>query len=323
VTTAKAISAYGLRGNPFSPAPLDPAIRPEDADLVAPVDGWKKRDELNEFLAKRAAKGAPAVVIAAGGSGTGRSSLANVAVAEWAKLRDPSVKQLVVVRTTASSFDAADVLYNWVLKIRNAALHQKIPLSDGVEKKFTELAQNKPAGLETALALLLQSVVIDLEKVHAALVGVIETVNDKSFFSVALESFEYVDLLMVMTVTRSHGTEETVMSGTNILVEPGVGHVVQLGELTGSDVCELVDWRWKRFSDDIHPFDMKGIKDTFDAPRRSVAGALRLAEDLLTVKATRDTITKFWPVNQSLYLSADEIDGIVEFVDGRLPGEKK
>src|SRR5438309_507375 len=86
----KAITAYRLRANPFVRKPLDPLRHSEDDDLVAPVDGWKRRDKLEVFLERRVADHASAIVVAAGGSGTGRSSLANIAMNDWLKRRSQS-----------------------------------------------------------------------------------------------------------------------------------------------------------------------------------------------------------------------------------------
>jgi hypothetical protein len=313
----EAIQAYRLRGNPFAGEPLNPLHEVGDGHLVAPVDGWKRQGELEAFLTARVANGGPAVVIAAGSSGTGRSSLANVAINHWLKQRGTDANKLIVVPWEVDNFDPTDQMWRWGLKIRSVLLQTNSKLSDATERELAVLRQAKPAALGASLGDVLQLIVRDLAQEGVALVSVIEGVNDKSFFTVARDSLEFVNMLVVMTVNRTRATEETVLSETSILVDPGLGHFVQLRELSGPDVCALVKWRWQRFSDDDLPFDVDGISSTFDEPPRSLSRVLSLVERLLVLK-TNTLPSGSWPSEPGLFLSAKDIDLYVKVVDGSL-----
>src|SRR4051794_25900575 len=100
------VHAYSLRQHPFEQRELNPLANPGDRELVCPVDGWQKVSEVEAFLADRARGRDGAVVVVFGGSGTGRTSLANYLTSVWSDNHELAPDSIILVRRKVRSFNA-------------------------------------------------------------------------------------------------------------------------------------------------------------------------------------------------------------------------
>ena len=105
-----------------------------------------------------------AVVVAAGCSGTGRSSLANVSIHEWTRLRALRPERVVVVPWTVQNFDALDQMWRWSLKIKSCTMKAGLTLQPSTESELASLRSARPAALGAALSDVLQMVEVDLRQ---------------------------------------------------------------------------------------------------------------------------------------------------------------
>ncbi|HKO20193.1 MAG TPA: hypothetical protein VJU82_15050, partial [Acidobacteriaceae bacterium] len=295
---------------------------------VSHVDGWKAVDRVGAFLAERAAARKQALVVIAGGSGTGRTSLANVLIHKWADGR-PAAQgvafdrtQLIVACGRMSDYADADQLWQWVLGLWPQILTAGFAPGEQTERAFDTLRDSKPEALARALQNTLIKLVNDLSSRNWALAGILEDIKKQELLRLASTSFEYVDSLLVMTVEDTAGNFDAVLNRVETALDPDASRLVRLSELDGSEARDVVVSRWLRSAEDPSsplPFDESSVQAGFDGRRRPIARVLKLMETLLAMKVSYGNgKPERWPAAGHLAFTEEEVAHKIAYLDSEL-----
>ncbi|HEY3472069.1 MAG TPA: hypothetical protein VGL47_43525 [Amycolatopsis sp.] len=323
----EAMAAYGLAGHPYARRALNPFTQAQDKDLTCLVDGWRTAAEVGTFLAGRAAAKKPALVVIAGGSGTGRTSLAHYLIHKWASGRETaagvnfSPGNLAIACGRITGYAEDEQFWKWVLELRPQIEDAGCALNEVAEEAFDALEAQMPVAMEAALRKTLRKVVNDLYGKQWALAGIIEDVKTRKFVAMATASFKFVDSLLVMTVDDTTGNFDSVLSNVESALDSEASRLVKLGELDGSEAWEVILTRWTKHTSDPAaplPFTEESIEKGFNGRRRPVARILKLMERLLTLKARNGGDSDRWPHAQHLKFADDEIAKTVTILDSWL-----
>jgi hypothetical protein len=311
------VETYGLNDFPFTVRELNPLANVADLKEICWIDGWRDAQSLDEFLAARAQAKGPALVVVAGGSGTGRGSLANWVLHTWARHQGISPAELIVGRRRATNLHADEQLWNWSLNLEPELRGANVQLSGATESTFTAIMGNRPAALAASVRRLLALLTGDLAKTGHALAGVVERIEAPDFLSLGAECISGVNTLLVLTVVATHTTEAEVLNNERRLLDPDVARLVRLRELSGKEATTVVQERWKRYASGAAnpiPFTDRALEEAFDQPRRSVRDVFHLMRGLLVSKAAG--ATERWPEAQNLAFSEQELQHRIPYVDG-------
>ena len=156
------VQTYGLNDFPFTVRDLNPLENDADLSEICWIDGWRDAQTLDAFLAARSQAKQPALVVVAGGSGTGRTSLVNWLLHTWARHQGVQPAQLVVGRRRATDLHADDQLWKWSLDLDPALRRVNVQLSGATEAMFTTLMGSRPAALAASIRKLLALLAGDL-----------------------------------------------------------------------------------------------------------------------------------------------------------------
>lgn len=286
----KAMTAYGLRDFPYLRRELNPVRDGHDLDLWCPVDGWRLAESLGDFVASRGAAKKPALVVIAGGSGTGRTSLANYVIHRWATARqeapdftfDP--EKLIVERSRMTHYDAAKHLWTWALEVHLAVQNAGYESTESIERAFTALAEKQPEAIEASLGLALGKLTGALSAGGWSLASVIEDVREQALLTLAEKSLHFVDSLLVTTVEATAGNFDAVLADVESALDQEISRLVTLGELNGSEARQVVFKRWQICTENDPPFKEQDVENAFVNRPRPIARILKLMELLLVVK---------------------------------------
>lgn len=314
-----AIAAYELRGFPYARRELDPRKDCNDLDLWCPVDGWQTAEDIGDFVAKQAAARQPALVVVQGGSGTGRTSLANYLIHRWATGRasapgigfDPA--KLIVANGRMEDYAAEEALWDWVLGLYPQAVDKNYEPSAATEEAFNTLVDKKPAAIAAALQTFLRKLTGDLASKGWALAGILEDVKKQELLALANRSLKYVDSLLITTVEDTVGNLDAVIKNLGSALDSNASRVVRLGELDGPEARQVIVRRWETYASGELPFDQQAVEDAFALKRRPVARVLVLMELLLTGKVNVDQPVR-WP-DARLRFSNDEVIARIPYLD--------
>lgn len=301
-TMERAVKAYSLNGFPFALRELNPLENREDVQLVSWVDGWKSARQLEADVAERAQRSQPLLLVIAGGSGTGRSSLVNYFVHLWLENRQGDGVRPIIASFNAGTYNADTQLLEWADSIESLVEDADIQLNEVTVSTFANLRSDIPNQVAGSLKYLLRRIVADLKspRANAALVGIIHGVGDKSFLELATRFLPSVDALLVMTVDGTKSSGQTVLDKADELVEP-LGAVVRLSELTGEECKTLVKDCWRRSAGDMKsPWSDEGLEHAFDPLRRPLRDVIDLMASLLVAKSMDVAESDRWPVCETL-----------------------
>jgi hypothetical protein len=320
------VQAYGLRGFPYAIRELDPVQDDGDIELICFVAGWEQADEVGAFLGARAAARKPALVVVAGGSGTGRTSLANYLIRKWADGRSAAPKvnfdrtKLVVASGQMSDFDAEAQLWQWVLDLWPQILIAGFEPDEATEKAFDGLVDTKPQAMASALQKVLMKLTVDLHTKGGALAGILEDVKKQEILALARDAFRFVDALLVTTVESTSGNFDAVLSNVEEALGSDIVRIVTLDNLYGPQAGQVVMTRWKMYSNPDHklPFNESVLDAGFADKARPFARVLTLMETLLVQKQIDFAKGQQWPAAKSLAFSEDEMRRKVSFWDARI-----
>ncbi|MEU6388093.1 hypothetical protein [Streptomyces sp. NPDC046939] len=315
----EAIAAYELRGFPYARRELDPMKDDQDLRLWCPVDGWQTAEHVGDFVAERAVARQPALVVIAGGSGTGRTSLANYLIHRWAAGRasapdngfDPA--KLIVANGRMDDYSAEAQLYDWVLGLYPLAYTKGYEPNESTEEVFDMLTESKPAAMAAALQKALLKLTGDLASKGWALAGILEDVKKQELLALANRSLRYVDSLLITTVEDTAGNFDAVLNNVGAALDANASQLVRLGELDGPEAREVIVRRWETYAEGALPFDEQAVEDAFGKKRRPVARVLVLMELLLTGKVDVDQPVR-WP-DSRLKFSNDEVIRRIPYLD--------
>jgi hypothetical protein len=307
------VHAYGLRAHPYARRELDPVKDAEDLELFCMVDGWQEAANVGGFVQQRARTRDPALVVIAGGSGTGRTSLANYLVREWADARADAQDvnfdraRLVVSRSSVTNYRSDEQLWDWVLGLEPLVLKRRIPLSATTSDAFRDLGNSMPQALGRGLQRVLIGLTDELHAAGAALAGILEGVRTQELVTLAGEAFSLVDALVVLTIDDTVGNFDAVLSTLRGDLDPESARLVTLSDLQPLDATAVVRHRWDTCSDHPPPFQDAGLTAAFSGRARPLARILATLEALLMLKEIDFRGHGQWPHLRELEFSDDEL----------------
>ena len=261
------VAAYRLRAFPYVLRELDPSRDAEDLGLLCRVAGWEAAEAIGDFLASRVATRQQALVVVVGGSGTGRTSLANYAISKWADARasahsgnfDP--EKLIVAHGRMNDYSDAKQMWQWVLDLWPQVLAAGFEPSDVTERAFDALRAAEPAAMASALQNTLLKLTNDLYSKRWALAGVLEDVKKQELLTLARDSFKYVDSLLVTTVEDTAGNFDAVLANVEQALPIESSRFCKLGEVDGAEARQVVITRWHKYSDQPPPFSEQAVEE--------------------------------------------------------------
>jgi hypothetical protein len=317
------VRAYALRAFPYSIHELDPVRDDGDLELVCFVAGWEQVHEVGEFLAERAAKREPALVLVAGGSGTGRTSLANYLIRKWADGRvNFDRSKLIVASGLMSDFAAQMQLWEWVLGLWPQVLKAGFAPDEPTAKTFDDLRANQPQAMASALQSALMKLTTALHTKGWALAGILEEVKKQEILALARDAFRFVDALLVATVDNTSGNFDAVLSNVQEVLGDQDARTVILDNLQGTDVKHVVNSRWHRWSDHDPPFDDNVLDAGFAGRARPLKRVLLLMQDLLVYKQIEFAKDEQWPAARYLAFSKEEMHKKISYWEACLRTRK-
>ncbi|MFG2980640.1 hypothetical protein ACGFYQ_05190 [Streptomyces sp. NPDC048258] len=305
-------AAYGLRDFPYLGRELNPVQDCQDLNLLCKVGGWRLAESLGDFVAQRAAAKKPALVVTAGGSGTGRTSFANYLIHRWATGRQDAPfapGKLIVARGKMTDFDAEEQLWKWVLDLYPQAQDHDYEPTETLERTFEALAAQKPAAMEASLGSALRKLTGALTAGGWALAGVIEDVRQRSLLTLAEKSFHFVDSLLVATVEDTAGNFDAVLDNVEAALDWEISRVATLGKLNGIEACQVVFKRWQTCTENDPPFLEGEVENAFVGRARPIARILKLMEVLLVNKVSNGPGVR-WPDESLKFREGDMVKQI-------------
>ncbi|MFB6580579.1 MULTISPECIES: hypothetical protein [unclassified Streptomyces] len=317
-----ATAAYGLRDFPYLRRELNSFRDGQDLGLWCAVDGWRNAEPLGEFVAGRAAARKPALVVIAGGSGTGRTSLANYLIHRWATGRQgaPGIgfdqAKLVVAHGRMADYEAEEQLWKWVLDLYPEVQYEGYEPTETLDRVFEKLAAQKPDAMEQALRLVLRKLTGEMSARGWALAGVIEDVRKQKLLTLAEKSFRFVDSLFVATVENTAGNFDEVLSSVELALDRDVSRLATLAELDGREAREVVFKRWKTCTQNDPPFREEEVENAFLARPRPIARILKLMEMSLVTKVGYGSGVT-WPDDRLKFIEGELVNQI-EYLDGNV-----
>jgi hypothetical protein len=321
--------AYGLRRFPFTVRELDPLRDDGDLDLVCKVDGWKEAVEHGATVAARAAAREPAIVVIAGGSGTGRTSLANYFIRQWCDGRQAAQDvrfdrdKLVVACGEMRDWSDREQLWQWVLNIWPQTLKARYSPAQSVETAFAELRESMPGALESSLQDALMKLTVDMEAKNYGLAGVLENVKKQKMLDLARRAFAFVDAILVVTVENTTGNFDAVLNNVQRALDNEAGRLLTLSNLDGPEARDVVKDRWQRFCDHEPPFDDEALAAAFAGRGElPLARVLTLMETLLVTKQLDFEGQDTWPTAQKLAFSGQELQQKISYYDTHIRSRK-
>lgn len=308
------IHSYGLGADPFANVALKPTQNPDDANRLARVDGCRGIDE---SVARLTAKDS-AFALIIGGSGTGRSSVANFLGYAWHSSVARHREKLLLVddlNLKSKGYDSKAVVKDAFGWLRYAILGAGHKISPTLQELFDNV-QNGAFDPESPQYAWLSKTVEDelAEKFKVAFL--IEGLRDGKTLAGLVEAFSRMSALLVFVADDVEPAAGEVRQAFNSLVDRHVGDQLGLGPLRGADVAELVGQRWAaaQSNSDV-PFDMAAIERIFDANPRSLARALNILGDMLNIRRINVASDAVWPDNPELGLSSALVENMFHAIE--------
>ena len=259
----------------------------------------------------------PVFFFIVGDSGTGITSAANYLIYRWAEHQQIESNHLVVLPRKAGMETADDVLYNLVIFMRNEIRTRSLELMEATDARTRAIEDTRPAALIPALQGILQMIDRDLRKLeHCVFAAVIEQLKALDLLTKATEIFHLAETIVVLTSNTTH-TGEDVLNQLDSDMHRKI-KVVKLEPLHGADVRTLVEERWRRYSSDPNPFDLRGVTDAFSDKTRTIKRVLQIVSTMLKLKQAEFAKFKLgpWPANRAqLGFEEDEIAYKLRVID--------
>jgi hypothetical protein len=275
------LAAYGLRAYPFGLNELNPIERADDYRLIAPVGGWSELDEVSTFLEPRRNDGT--VIVVAGGSGTGRTSMCNFIIDKWREILGSRQNRPVIVQHSVQNSDAAEQVWSWSHRVRRAVTAAGFRLENPATQELQQLRTKKPDAVGASVGEALELVREQLAEQNALIVGVLEGVKNEEFLSICREVAEFSGILLLLTVDETPSTNESVLERAHTL--GGQGKLLKLEALSGHEAAEVVVRRWSFYSESESesrcPFSEQGLVAAFAHPPRPLKRVLKLVDAIL------------------------------------------
>lgn len=311
---------YGLTVNPYRTRELDPLCNPHDEARLAEVDGLSTHKQvIEEALQAAIAARRAAFFLVAGGSGTGRSTVANWIISRYARYLGLAPERMLVPNRSVVSNDDFDTLLNWF-----AFLDNRIddvddislgPIVDETLARLVDVARREtmvPTFAKTARLVnkALRSQKDSNGKTRPAAYAVcLEGVNVYSIVRAVLDVFEEVPTVAVFTTFGLENVGKDVV-GLFRQTKGDFRQVVQLGPLTATEVALVLEKRWRESSQhpDEPPFDRDALVQTLGRSPRPLGRILVLMSRLIDIKLAEYDGQCAWPQNTGLKLTPQQIE---------------
>lgn len=312
---------YGLtRGDPYRHRDLDPR---NERDRALLLDfAADPLDEIEQQLAQAAANGKAAAFLLSGREATGRTSLAKLIAHQYRELHqlDDTFKLVVYDEKNHDSLQRAQ-------EVLKAIRNELMELGGWGEHRdrLLEVIPNGPGEPEIldlqAQAGFLANYMRKRMKPAHTLGLLIEGMQEEDFLDTLAVVFARVDLLIVVTRDDYHTADTADLDRMNERERWRRWALpVQVPLLSGEDVDLLARNRWQHEAADLEcPFELKGIRDTFDARRPPVGRALHWLSWLLQWRLRKYDGDECWPAARNLRIPAQWIEESVQQAESAPP----
>jgi hypothetical protein len=291
---------YGLQLNPFYEK-LDPLSRAEDATRFARVAGFGKLlERVDQLIADRVAKGAPAALLICGGSGSGRTAMAQYALWKYRELRKIRADRFFVPQLPLHDF-MAGVIRSWMIdlggRIEDAPridIGEKLARSLGA----AELGKIDDKVLEDELKQLAKRTANSLQQQpEPAGFGVLlKSLRKPEQFGQAVNMFSLACTIVVATDSETSRLEGELAPCQQILAP-----------VSSVEIPLLVGQRWDGFGATApNPFDADGLTEAFSEPH-PIEKALRVIGNVLESRLASFPKGDPWPDDPQLRMDKDFI----------------
>ena len=293
---------YGLDDNPFGGRFAKPLKCPDEEKYFIAVDGFKNQKPVIDELFNHPADKISSVLIS-GSSGTGRSSVANYVVD---KFRHHGAPLRVLKEISDDNFKNA--IHTWFSELRSAVRRERIEFDDDLKIRLEALKVQIPFLNDDSSEYrdIVADAIIAINAKKRSLVCVFDRVVNHKIFALANDVFgglgDESSLLVIFTTADARIEDEFRLSKLPNRT------LISLDTLSGKDVAELVDQRWRQLLPGMdHPFDKNSIEKVFSFEKYPMSRALSALEFILKEKidSIKGSNSK-WP-DPSLIINETEI----------------
>lgn len=300
------LARYGVQVNPFRTDELNPLLHGSVPDLLARVDGFRMVDVIGARVRTTAERRRPVFLMVAGGSGSGRTSVANHVLACYAHHRGLCPGRLIVPSTRIPYQKPEPVFKKWVGFLRNQVRSLRVDIPDDLARDIASLSQRSPDTPD------FQDVVRRMSDLlhnnQAAFAMVLEDVESYEVVAAALEIFDAVPTICIFTALNYQTGRARVIRPFDVASRNSDNQwLIELSKLGGAEARQLVAHRWESVSQATAPLDLQGVQEVFSDKARATVKVLSFVGVVLEQKLADKGEGDEWPAAQDLFISADEL----------------
>jgi hypothetical protein len=299
---------YGLvDGNPYVHRELD-AWNEADRNLLVPLAGLPSIEDIDRHIRRPEAADGSIGFLLSGEGATGRTSLARLIMHRYAEVTGVR-ENFHVVGYNKVHHDSGDRVHGILKAVRNHVM-RKNPGRHHRETLMQQMPHGEAGAALTELDLQAQAdYLADYMKteikprMHLGLL--IEGMQDDDFMDVLSRVFEYVETVIVVTHDNYRTSDTASVARLDEREQWQKWAMrVNLPNLSGDGAKELTLNRWRNAAPQVDcPFELDGVKDTFDNRQSPVGLTLSWLRYFLFCRLLDHDGSVPWPEDQNLRLS--------------------
>jgi hypothetical protein len=309
---------YRCTRNPFIHYPINPLARPEDADLLVGIDGFRQvcgsGGRITATLKKAVDLGLPAYFLICGGSWTGKKAAAWYIMDQYRSMRLIPQDRFIVPFERVSDFAVTEFFQQWLLFLRN-----ELRSTYTLEKFDVDFFQSVHTFTAVTLTPEASGYLRHLSERLAAepragfgaiLYGELSAELAETAFTIFARS-QTVSVFLSPD-QRASEARRWFAADPNAMAE-----VLDLEPLEPQEVGDLARERWNRLGpkDVKPPFDLQHLVRAMEGKRRSVGRALRVLHDLIDKKLKECPEGEPWPNAPDLEFTEPELKADIPFLE--------
>jgi hypothetical protein len=306
---------YGLNGNPYVNRELDPRHEP-DRRLMLPLGMLPAQADIEDHIARTAHDGGSTAFLLSGRAGAGRTTMAHRIFHLYREALGVG-DTFRLVRYGRIDHDSLARVNKIIKAVRNEVIRkhrnrrdelmERIPDAD--DGPLDDLALQARADF---IADVTQSV---KPQMHLGLL--IDGVQDETFMDALALAFQYVPAVIVVARDDYNTADTASAQGLAERREwQRWAKHLHLAPLAGSDVEQIATNRWHLAAGEVEcPFEMAGVRSTFDQRREPVGRAIRWLGWLLEGRLKAYEGSERWPEAPELRLPAKWIEQMVQWAE--------